>query len=138
MPSQAAQHSDEGAKAFVAYFWDVVTAARTAADSSYLSSLVDAHCDGCAGAVEAINDEQSSGAVVSGGRNSVTGMKVAGFAIGTLTARMVTCTVTTEEETEDYPGTVPDHVSPEATHKIRMAIIPTEAGWVVDRLDVLS
>jgi hypothetical protein len=68
LPSEAEQTTKAGAKAFVAYYWEVVNYARHTGDVALLGTLSVDTCVGCIGGINSIKRIYDRGGRILGGR----------------------------------------------------------------------
>ena len=67
LPATATENSDLGARAFAAYWIQLVNYAQSTGDVKALKSASDRRCDGCTGLVEAIEEPYLNGGHIEGG-----------------------------------------------------------------------
>lgn len=134
MPDLAKQHTAEGAKAFVVYFWQVVDYAMEALDPAALRPLVREDCTGCRGGIRFISKVRDRGGVLVGGDDKVSSITANQVQLGTDSYYSLTFKVTNTEQRVTYPGGQ-TKVFPRATSMDHFMIHATPTGWVVTTME---
>ena len=98
LPLRASDHSPSGAKAFAAYFIEVLNYSQSTGDTSVLEGLGTSKCAGCGGYVDKIRATYDAGGSIDGGQLQVGkirdlpadyGAEWGGFASGTATPQVI-------------------------------------------------
>lgn len=71
LPEAATKATEDGARAFIAYYWDAVNYAQATGDVRRLNSLSAHSCDTCRGVAADLRAHYRSGGRIDGGDNSV-------------------------------------------------------------------
>ncbi len=72
LPAAAKEASETGARAFIAYYWDLINYAQVTGDVKALRSVSGRTCDVCTGLAKDLRDLYRSGGRLEGGANHVT------------------------------------------------------------------
>lgn len=67
LPEAATKATEAGARAFIAYYWDLINYAQVTGDVKALKKVSGPNCDGCQKGVEAVNELYESGGRAEGG-----------------------------------------------------------------------
>lgn len=71
LPAAAKVASEAGARAFIAYYWDLINYAQVTGDVVGLRKVSGPNCDGCRGGINAITGVYRDGGSAKGGKYSV-------------------------------------------------------------------
>lgn len=71
LPGAAKQATERGARAFIAYYWDLINYAQVTGDVRALKRVSGPNCDGCNGGIRAITEVYENGGRAEGGEYSV-------------------------------------------------------------------
>jgi hypothetical protein len=71
LPQAATKATEDGARAFIGYYWDVVNYAQATGNLRTLRSLSAATCDTCVGFISDVRQLYESGGRIVGGSNNV-------------------------------------------------------------------
>lgn len=67
LPEAATKATEDGARAFIAYYWDLINYAQVTGDVKALKRASGPTCDGCTRAVRAVEELYGSGGQADGG-----------------------------------------------------------------------
>jgi hypothetical protein len=67
LPDAATKATEDGARAFIAYYWDLVNYAQVTGDVKALKRASGSTCDGCSRAIDAVEQLYGSGGHAEGG-----------------------------------------------------------------------
>ena len=71
LPAAAKEASKAGARAFIAYYWDLINYAQVTGDVKALRSVSASTCSGCRAGIRGIRKHYASGGAIVGGINRV-------------------------------------------------------------------
>jgi hypothetical protein len=132
MPDAAKAHTQDGAKAFIVYYWQVVDYAQQTLDVTGLQRLSLPTCVGCNGGIEAITQIASAGGHYVGGGNEIT---VSGGSDSVHPGKPITFAIEVSNgaQQEVVPGKKTKNHPAATTHMIT-TLISNSDSWSVSEL----
>lgn len=76
LPGAAKQATERGARAFIAYYWDLINYAQVTGDVTALKRVSGSKCEGCTAGINAIRDHYASGGRIEGGEYAIVIAKI--------------------------------------------------------------
>lgn len=76
LPEAATKATEDGARAFITYYWDLINYAQVTGDVKALKQVSGPTCAGCARAVEAVEELYRSGGHAEGGEYALTIVRI--------------------------------------------------------------
>lgn len=138
MPALAREHTKAGAKAFIAYFWDVVNDAQATLDTATLRSLANPLCVGCNGGVGAIEKIKAGDGVSTGGDVIPTVLNSRRESTSTLRLMSLVLSLHIQPMLVTYPSPRAADSYPAATEKERFVLSEQPTGWQVELIEPLK
>jgi hypothetical protein len=134
VPPEAVGSDEASAKAFVRYYFEVITAAMQDGDTSWLRELSAQGCESCTGIAELIDDVHEK----DGGYRTK-GWAVRQVRTGPPFEQGLSFVLSVRESARvlvDAEGSVIDR-EPSALTPMRIIVRPRDRGWTVERLDLI-
>ncbi len=76
LPDAATKATEDGARAFITYYWDLINYAQVTGDVRALKRASGPRCKGCNSGISAIRDHYASGGRIEGGEYAVQILKI--------------------------------------------------------------
>ncbi|GAA1546693.1 DUF6318 family protein [Nocardioides humi] len=135
LPDAATQASEDGARAFITYYWDLINYAQVTGDVKALKAASGPNCEGCKAGIDGIRQLYKGGGHAEGGEYTVTFDKVNQLkGDSTLVAFEALLTVANAEQLR-VQGDGSEHRSAEGSSQMAVA-----AQWAADswRMEVMN
>jgi hypothetical protein len=131
LPEAARQPTEEGAKAFAVFYWDLATYAQATGDTRGIRKLGAQTCAPCSGGADGVDKIYAHGGVIRGGRYEAEATGAREVSTAQTVAFVVRLHVHTDRQRIDYPGTKRDEVSAEASNRLAMIMNFIDGSWTM-------
>lgn len=135
LPGAAKEATERGARAFIAYYWELINYAQVTGDVTALKRVSGPNCDGCNAGIEGIRDLYRDGGHIEGGDYAIRVVKLNALATGAehsyeakLTAR------TSEQQVVEPDGSTT--TNPAASSTVVMAVIWADQAWRMEAMQI--
>ena len=137
LPDAATKATEEGARAFIAYYWAVVNYAQSTGDVAQLTRLSARSCDTCRGFIADVRAHYKAGGRIVGGSNTVRVTKASELSAssGSAFGFRLEQTVTHEAQTIIDPDGAEDEAEAGSDHFTGYVLWVDDTRW---RLDVME
>lgn len=137
LPDAATKATEDGARAFITYYWDLVNYAQLTGDVKALKAVSAPGCSGCQAGIEAIGDVFGQGGHTEGGayrleRLTLSEVKAPGLDDYVFTSM---ATVTNDEQVIER-GNGTGSTSAPATNKFALVIEWDSTNWRIQQSEI--
>ena len=135
LPDAAKEPTEEGARAFTAYYWDLINYAQVTGDVKGLVRASGPHCEGCNGGIWSVSDVYKNGGHVTAGNYAEVIKKIVPYVPkpDVVAFEMRVDVANDAHEAIDGDGVSTPFQADSTTYKIY--VLWTDRGW---RLDVME
>lgn len=137
LPQAATKATEDGARAFIAYYWDLINYAQVTGDVKRLKALSAPTCDVCSGFVRDLGDLYRSGGRLVGGANdpSITEVAELSTSADDIYGLRVELVITHDAQTIVSADGSEDQRRP-GTNRFTAYLLWTDNKWRTDALDL--
>lgn len=136
LPDAATKATEDGARAFIAYYWDVVNYAQVTGDVKPLKRVSGTTCDGCQRAIKVVEDLYREGGHAEGGQYDLTIDRVKEVSTDDRALFGMEATIQVRnEEQRIVRGGGEEEISAPKTSKFISYLIWTGKAWRTDVLE---
>ncbi|GAA4096118.1 DUF6318 family protein [Nocardioides kongjuensis] len=137
LPAAAKEASEAGARAFIAYYWDLINYAQVTGDVKALRSVSGPHCNGCKAGIRGVRELYAEGGHIEGGGYSVHLVKVNQLKSTNPShfAFEAKLSATTDEQTV-IAGDGTSTTNPVATSTVVVAVLWLDSQWRLEAMQV--
>lgn len=137
LPEAATKATEDGARAFIAYYWDLINYAQVTGDVKTLKRVSAPNCRGCAGGITGVEDLYQDGGHAEGGEYTVRIRKVNPLRGKkyTFVAFEALIQVRNAEQRLIRPGK-PTETLPSAPTEMAVAVLWVKKRWRLEVMDV--
>lgn len=135
LPEAATKATEAGARAFIAYYWDLINYAQVTGDVKALKKVSARNCSGCSAGLEGISDVYRKGGRVEGGEYSVQVKKLKELD-GPSSAYLLEALITADNKAQTIvKADGSKHRSNAGTADIAVAVSWTPSAWRMEVMD---
>lgn len=137
LPGAAKEATERGARAFIAYYWDLINYAQVTGDVTALKRVSGPNCDGCNAGIEGIRKIYDDGARVRGGEHTVAIKEIKKLKSRSGNARAFEAVVTATHEGQTIiPSEGPDDVRGPGADIFDVYVLWVSNAWRLDVMEV--